>query len=391
MSIPMDAYCIKVSKKVSRPLIILASTTTIAVVNAITTTDIQNKKFLKRGFLSFTCNTKAIIVAKTPKIVCNNKMLRIIMLLFTVTIVKITFYKIIFYFIKMIYFIKSFFIVLFTLKITTNMSTQWLAVLLFIVCVQCDILGWEDHRHNTQKWDKTALEKCHDERIIHSTWQANGLNDANKIIDYLYIGNICSAANMTFLIEQNIDYVLNIASEWNFDKLGGWDNSHMQYNNLNEYKVVFYHRNSSLKMINGLSIGQLKDNYKDTNINETLTKASMIIQEKIKNNETILVVCNFGKSRSAAAVIKYLMDTECRKNCLEEWEDIPSELGPAFIINCYKNKYECALQTIKTKRPIVQPNIYYEHVLRGLSPPEIIIPSSSTNNDKNKENVRDLL
>ena len=40
-------------------------------------------------------------------------------------------------------------------------------------------------------------------------------NDADSIIDGIYLGNVCAAHNITWLLETDISFVFNVASEWN--------------------------------------------------------------------------------------------------------------------------------------------------------------------------------
>ena len=53
-------------------------------------------------------------------------------------------------------------------------------------------------------------EQCFNIRSRSIEWkyyQKDQYNDADHIIDNIYLGNICAAHNLTWLIEKNISYI----------------------------------------------------------------------------------------------------------------------------------------------------------------------------------------
>jgi protein-tyrosine phosphatase len=79
------------------------------------------------------------------------------------------------------------------------------------------------------------------------------------------------------------------------------------------------------------------------NINNTLFRMIDIIDSYLTNNQKVVVNCYAGVSRSSSIVIAYIMYK-------------------------YKLTLEEALQYVKSKRPIVQPNVGFMRQLKGLEP-----------------------
>jgi protein-tyrosine phosphatase len=143
-------------------------------------------------------------------------------------------------------------------------------------------------------------------------------NNADLIIDKIYLGNIRAASNITWLIENNISVIFNLASEWDS----------MTYNN-NNIELLYFPLDDSNRL-----------DMKDTRrfINKVTNK---LIDTVIDNNMTnILVHCNMGISRSVTIVIRYLQMV-------------------------YGMNYKEALNYIKNIRPIVKPNTLFKRILIG--------------------------
>jgi atypical dual specificity phosphatase len=124
----------------------------------------------------------------------------------------------------------------------------------------------------------------------------------SHIIHNIYLGNKDDAHNDTFIINNNIKYIINITLDVS-----------------NKYNFINYH-NCYIEDSGDENI----INYFDDIIN--------IINENKYNN--ILIHCRVGKSRSASFILAYLM----------KYENM--------------NLYE-SLNFLKNKRSIIQPNIYF--------------------------------
>jgi protein-tyrosine phosphatase len=79
------------------------------------------------------------------------------------------------------------------------------------------------------------------------------------------------------------------------------------------------------------------------NINNTLFRMIDIIDSYLTNNQKVVVNCFAGVSRSSSIVIAYIMYK-------------------------YNLTLEEAFQYVKSKRPIVQPNVGFMRQLKGLEP-----------------------
>jgi protein-tyrosine phosphatase len=145
-------------------------------------------------------------------------------------------------------------------------------------------------------------------------------NDADLIIDNIvkiYLGNICAAHNLTWLNENNISIIINVASEW----------KEISYEGKDSYYFPF---EDSINL----------DMKKTRQLINTIT--NLLVNHVIFNNgiSNILVHCNMGISRSATILIRYLQ-----------------------MVNGMNFKE--ALNYIKNKRPVVKPNRLFKRILIG--------------------------
>ncbi len=223
-------------------------------------------------------------------------------------------------------------------------------------------------------WSDEEIKKCHENRkqAFSST---KPYNNADEIIPHLWIGNICTAANDTFLFEERISIVINMASEWDFLELG-W-RSYKSLMTPFRYYIRDPPNDAKRKETTlGISIGNLKDGLKDKDVLEHLKEASRLIKSFIEYDLNVLVVCNVGKSRSVTAVIHYLMNLKKLYGfAILTDPDYVNLVNKAIPVNDYTTSlshvYDIFLQFIKKKRPVAQPNILYEHILKGLESPVI--------------------
>ena len=140
--------------------------------------------------------------------------------------------------------------------------------------------------------------------------------DANEIDQYVFIGNSNSAKDLDWFRNNNIGYVVNTAAEIpNF-----FPDQGIRYFNLRLY--------DNPKQGDEDLLGLLEPTYR-------------YISAVIKFNPLakILVHCHMGKSRSASVVIYYLMRSR-------GW------------------RYQDALEFVRSKRPIVAPNMWYARQLQ---------------------------
>ena len=129
----------------------------------------------------------------------------------------------------------------------------------------------------------------------------------NHIIDNIYLGDFRAADNLQFLKDNKITAIINCAYN-----LPSKFESEIKYLNLN-----------------------LRDE-KQMQIIPSMEQAYLFIKED--PNRNILVHCVYGKSRSASAVIFYLMKEK-------KWD------------------YETCLNFVKEKRNIVEPNEGFKNQL----------------------------
>jgi hypothetical protein len=227
-----------------------------------------------------------------------------------------------------------------------------------------DIVDWTCS-NEIKAWVGEKIKACHDKRKNMFKNNNEPYDDANKITEQLWIGNICAAANRTFLIENNISYVINMASEWRFSDFGwpcirGANSFSWGLDEVVIHVSSFKFSDSFMneKRVYGESIGQLTDSYNDKPkdviryFDMTSTRLQKLINEDGRN---VMVVCNVGKSQSVSAVIRYLMDIRLDGVFYSTTNNIPEmELN-----------YEVTLDYIKRKRLIAQPIRHYERILTG--------------------------
>ncbi|XP_066505549.1 protein phosphatase Slingshot homolog 3 isoform X2 [Hoplias malabaricus] len=173
-----------------------------------------------------------------------------------------------------------------------------------------DIMRTEDLENITSKQVRSALEarigidmKNYKEYIDNEMMVTMAQMDKpSKILDYLYLGSEWNAANFDELQKNNVGYILNVTRE-----IDNFFPESFTYMNIRVYDV------------------------EATDLLSHWNNTYMFINEARKSGQTVLVHCKMGVSRSASTVIAFLMKQQ-------GWP------------------LEHALNHVRERRPIVQPN-----------------------------------
>jgi predicted protein tyrosine phosphatase len=159
--------------------------------------------------------------------------------------------------------------------------------------------------------------QCDDIRLYAEYWkpiQNDPYNDADLIIDRLYLGNVCAAHNTTWLKEHNIGLIISVASEWQ--------------EACSDVKLLSYNLDD-------------RNSENETKVREIFEEVVFIIVEYLSNpdNSNILVHCNMGISRSSSVVL-------------------------AFLQRKYPGRsYKQLLRLVKARRPVIRPNNLFGSIL----------------------------
>lgn len=148
-------------------------------------------------------------------------------------------------------------------------------------------------------------ERCMAECVSH----------ADLIIDRIYLGSVCAAHNRTWLSENNISFVFNVAREWNtVDYQGNIEQFYFALDDATNLDIK-----TTRRFIN--------------------TIASRLVDVSTDfSTSNILVHCNMGISRSATIVVRYLQ-------------------------LAHHLTYRQAIKLIKDARPIAKPNTLFKRML----------------------------
>lgn len=154
-------------------------------------------------------------------------------------------------------------------------------------------------------------------------------NDADYIIDGIYLGNVCAAHNKSWLDQEGITYVISVSTEWeDFPYYG---------ENYNERMVDFFHFPLGARasdddrervMIVFYQVSSLMNNI-------------FHLAERLKRKERILIHSGMGVSRSSSALLWYLKH-------FSRYSQVPYEQIESFV---------------KAKRPVIQPSSLYKDIL----------------------------
>ncbi|MCI4379612.1 hypothetical protein PGIGA_G00230180 [Pangasianodon gigas] len=173
-----------------------------------------------------------------------------------------------------------------------------------------DIMRTVDLENITSKQIRSALEakigldmKNYKEYIDNEMMVTMAQMDKpSKILEYLYLGSEWNAANFEELQKNNVGYILNVTME-----IDNFFPESFTYMNIRVYDV------------------------ESTDLLSHWNNTYMFINEARKSGQSVLVHCKMGVSRSASTVIAFLMKQQ-------GWT------------------LEDALNHVRERRPIVQPN-----------------------------------
>ncbi len=141
-------------------------------------------------------------------------------------------------------------------------------------------------------------------------------SDASLIESGLWLGNVCAAADEEWLARHNVTCVINMAVEWCA---------------LRSTPTV--HR-SCLALDDSVTLDEAATAHMLQHGADLVAHAHLLEQ-------TVLVHCNMGVSRSAAVVLRYLLDRNPRLT------------------------YDDALALVQYARPIARPNALFESLLNS--------------------------
>jgi len=146
-------------------------------------------------------------------------------------------------------------------------------------------------------------------------------NAADEILPNLFLGNICAAASKSFMEDNAIAAVVTMSIE--HDLLANFDESNITY-----YRFPLY------------------DHHNDRNYDLMTTaflKAAKACEQHLSKGERVLVHCAAGISRSASAVIAYM------------------------IQNGIASDFNEALNEVRRHRPCADPNPHFRRILEDLA------------------------
>jgi predicted protein tyrosine phosphatase len=171
-------------------------------------------------------------------------------------------------------------------------------LVLYILCSRASLIDDEECR---KRYEQANLN----EEYHH----------ADKIIDNIYLGDVCAAHNRTWLQEHNISLVINVAVEWIMIEIQrATDIIHYAFDDSTDLGIM-----ETRRMINNIT--------------------SRLIEEvSARPHSAILVHCNMGVSRSATVLVRYLQ-----------------------IV--YHMNYRTAVIFLKERRPVVRPNSLFKRIL----------------------------
>jgi predicted protein tyrosine phosphatase len=158
-------------------------------------------------------------------------------------------------------------------------------------------------------------EECEKIRFRAQHWlphAGSAYNDADYIGDGIFLGNVCAAHNVSWLRENRITRVMNMAIEWH--------NVSTEVETASEFVID-----------------------DETAMDEAKTRAQIVaaaaqLWKWVVRGERVLVHCNMGISRSTSVVLRYYQ-------------------------NEYGFTYQHWLDFIHSKRPCVRPNALFARIL----------------------------
>jgi hypothetical protein len=181
---------------------------------------------------------------------------------------------------------------------------------------------------------RVSEEECTEIRANAEYWKPrvdDKYNDADLIVNGLYLGNVCAAHNDSWLDQHKITMVISVAKEW----------SDLPYKG--ERKIDFHYFDVDD------SVGE--DAKRVAHIFDEIallihTELRPSVEHWTVNRNTItpviLVHCNMGISRSTSVVLTYLQK---------------------YHLTAKKKSYSRLLRLVKTRRPVAKPNNLFGRIL----------------------------
>ena len=139
-------------------------------------------------------------------------------------------------------------------------------------------------------------------------------DDASLIEPGLWLANVCGSVNADFLALHNVTRIVNMAAEW----------------------CALRSTSRVLRQCLVLDDSLGLDPAATARL---LAHGAELVAEGRARNETVMVHCNMGVSRSAAVVVRYLLNRDPRLS------------------------YDEALAQVRAARPIARPNALFESLL----------------------------
>jgi protein-tyrosine phosphatase len=137
--------------------------------------------------------------------------------------------------------------------------------------------------------NSTNHKILNDIKLIYSYFSRPKYRDNfNKIIDGLYLGDYNIACSKSFIVNKNINLVINCSNDLIFPKF---------YKNIDPIDFQYFRI-------------PLDDSYNQTDqdiMYASLQKACPIIYKYLKNNKNVYIHCYAGMQRSATVVLCYLI------------------------------------------------------------------------------------
>lgn len=146
-------------------------------------------------------------------------------------------------------------------------------------------------------------------KIVNVVNKFANISDHNLIIPYLYLGNINSAHNNNFLVNNNIQAIVNCTENDQFDE--------------------YFNDKQKIR----LSINDSKDIDNINKFKNDIMKIIYFIDENIENKKSVYIHCYWGLMRSATVVAAYLMKKYDLSK--EDAINIIKEQRPKALVSMY--------------------------------------------------------
>ena len=182
-------------------------------------------------------------------------------------------------------------------------------MLILLACLLCGLSATgcvterqcEEIRRNAEYW-KPSVDDTY--------------NDADLIGRGLYLGNVCAAHNETWLRTHRVDLVISVAREW---------------------------REPCVTAVETVAYDLDDSNSENEAKTRVIFDAAVApITQRLSRNQTVLVHCNMGISRSASVVLAYLQQRHPHRS------------------------YQSLLRVIRLNRRVATPNNLFGRILTAV-------------------------